>query len=341
MGLTRKAIQEIDKSNMGQLIREFPLQFAKGLSIGRGVPIKGKVARVIVTGMGGSALPADILDLHLGPIGVPLEICRDYRARSKLTRRTLVLASSFSGNTEETISSFKRARKAGAKIVAITSGGELESLAQKAGAHVALIPECTDTFQPRLAAGYFFSIYAGILETLGLVSFKKKVLEKLPAFLDEQMKDLDRQGRSLARQLVGKIAIFYAPDAYGRSVSRINKIKVNENAKSPAFWNAIPEMNHNEMQGFAFETYPLHFVFIHDPAACDSIQDRFKILGRKLKKKGYKITNFIMPGETNLEKAFAGLLYGDWASYYLALLRGIDPTPVDFIEDFKRALKKA
>jgi glucose/mannose-6-phosphate isomerase len=100
-------------------------------------------------------------------------------------------------------------------------------------------------------------------------------------------------------------------------------------------------MNHNEMQGFAFETYPLHFVFIQDPADSKSIQDRFKILGRQLKKKDYKITNFEMPGSTNVEKAFAGLLYGDWASYYLALLRGIDPTPVDFIEDFKRALKKA
>ncbi|MDA0836958.1 MAG: bifunctional phosphoglucose/phosphomannose isomerase [Planctomycetota bacterium] len=341
MSLNKKAIQEIDKSRMGQLIKEFPLQFARGLSIGRGVSLKGKINRVIVTGMGGSALPADILDLHLGPLTVPLDICRDYGPRFDLDRRTLVLASSFSGNTEETLSSFKRARKSGAKIVAITSGGKLKAAAEKAGAPVALIPEDAETFQPRLAAGYFFSIYAGILESLGLVSFKKSELERLPVFLDEQMRALESQGRALAHQLVGKIAVFYTPEAYGRSVSRINKIKVNENAKSPAFWNTIPEMNHNEMQGFAFETYPLHFVFIQDPADSKSIQNRFKILGRQLKKKGYQITLFEMPGDTNVEKAFAGLLYGDWASYYLALLRGIDPTPVDFIEDFKRELKKA
>ncbi len=341
MSLTKKKIKELDKSDMDRLIREFPQQFSKGFAIGQSVKVRGKIDRVIVTGMGGSALPADILDLHLGPLAVPLDVCRDYSPRHTLDKRTLVLASSFSGNTEETLSSYRKANKAGARIVAVTSGGKLKAAAERDGHPVALIPENAESFQPRLASGYFFAIYAGILKSLKLVSVKKATLDGLAAFLDGEMKTIQQQGRALARQLVGNIAVFYTHDPYGRSVARINKIKVNENAKSPAFWNVIPEMNHNEMQGFAFETYPLHFVFVMDPSSSKSVKDRFTILGRKLKKKGYQITEFDMPGKSQLEKAFAGLLYGDWASYFLALMRDIDPTPVDFIEDFKKALKQA
>jgi glucose/mannose-6-phosphate isomerase len=154
------------------------------------------------------------------------------------------------------------------------------------------------------------------------------------------MAAMRKRGRALATKLIGKIVVYYASERYARSVARINKIKINENSKSPAFWNAIPELTHNEMQGFASESHAFHFVFLQDPTDRPEMRNRFVILGSLLRKRGYPISTFRMPGADDLQRAFAGLLYGDWVSYYLAVFRNIDPTPVDLIDEFKAAMKR-
>lgn len=331
---------KIDRSDMHSILRRFPDQFARGFDIGRAVTIRGKVDRVVIAGMGGSALPADILDLHCGPLAAPLEICRGYRALGPLGPRTLVFASSFSGNTEETLSVFKQALAAKSKIVAVTTGGKLGAAAAKAGWPVARIPEDPAGFQPRFGTGYFFAIYAGGLSRMGLLSLGSRTLPSLARFLEGRMPSLERAGKRLASKLVGRIPLVYASELYGRSLARITKIKFNENAKVAAFWNAFPELNHNELEGFGNEPHPFHFILFRDFGEDARILRRMAIFGRQLRRQGYPVTVFDLPGETDLQRVYAGLVWGDWVTYYLALRRGIDPAPVPFIEAFKAAMRR-
>ncbi|MBI2190922.1 MAG: bifunctional phosphoglucose/phosphomannose isomerase [Planctomycetes bacterium] len=331
-----------DPSGMRFILRRFPEQLARGWSIGRALPSAGPSPdRVVIAGMGGSALPGDLLRQHAGPLAVPLEIARDYRVTGRLTRRTLVFASSFSGNTEETLNVFRQARRAGCRLVAVTTGGKLARVAEEAGCPIARIPEDPARFQPRFASGYFFAIAAGALSRRGLIDVGPRAMAALARFLDARMPFLERAGRRLSARLPGRIPLVYTSERQGPSIGRITKIKFNENAKIPSFWNTFPELNHNEMQGFEYDVHPFHFILIRDPAEDPRILLRMDLFRRFLRRRGYPVSVFMLPGETELERVFSGLLFGDWASYYLAVLRGIDPVPVNFIEAFKRAMARS
>ena len=339
--MTSAELRKYDRSDMRSALLSFPDQFRKGLAIGRAVKLgRARANQVVVAGMGGSSFPIDIVNLHLGPLPVKLEVVRDYKIRVPLDGRSLVLVSSFSGSTEETLSALDQATAAGAKVIAITAGRKLGEAAEAAGCPVARIEVDPESFQPRFAYGYFFSIYAGILEKANLLNLKGSGIDQRDAFLGKRIPLLDHSGRRIAEKLVGQIPLVYTSERYAQSVARITKIKFNENSKAPAFWNSFPELNHNEMQGFEFDRHRFHYLFLNDPKDDPRIHKRMAILRRQLRKKGYPVTRYDFCGSNELERAFDGLVLGDWASYYLALLRKKDPTPVDFIEAFKVEMKK-
>jgi glucose/mannose-6-phosphate isomerase len=150
--------------------------------------------------------------------------------------------------------------------------------------------------------------------------------------------NLENQGKNLAQKLTNKIPIIYASDKF-KDIAKIWKIKFNENSKTQAFWNYFPELNHNEMVGFTNLQGNFHIIILKDKEDHPRIQKRMAIITDLLKKKGIEVATIDVLGEDLLTKIFSTLMLGDWASYYLALEYGIDPTPVEIVEDFKKKME--
>jgi glucose/mannose-6-phosphate isomerase len=289
--------------------------------------------------MGGSWMAAALLR-DSGITTVPLHIHRAYGLPHWIDQNTLVIASSFSGNTEETISAYEKAKALGVPLVGVAAGGELEKRCNQDGIPFIKIPANPPTLQPRCATGYTIGIFAALLSGLGLATpDAKEQIEKVAQRMRDFMTEARVLGEKLAPEFKAVTPIVYTSNEY-RSVARIWKIKCNENAKTPAFWNFFPELNHNEMCGWTLPHGNFHIVILRDSATEPMNLKRMEITARLLTEKGIKVSFVEIKGASKAEKVFSTLLIGDWFSYRLALELGIDPTPVDMVEDFKKMLKQ-
>lgn len=304
---------------------------------------EGGITKLVVTGMGGSALAAslakDWLDLH-----IPFEIVRSYTLPKYVDESTLVIASSYSGNTEETISALKHARQLGAATALLASGGILIETARHDGlAHVQL----PGGKQPRMAV---FSNLVGLialLEAYGIVQdvtpqlrgvshvLKTATSQWLPEIRGER-----NLAKQLATELVGKTSVFYASNLMG-SVAYKWKISLNETAKNVAFMNVLPEFNHNEFMGWASHPVQKPFAVVDLRSSFDheQVKKRFEISDRLLSGKRPHARTIELEGESILEQMLWGSILADFVSIYQAILNGVDPTPVDLIEKLKSELK--
>ena len=329
-----------DISNMHRMITDFPGQFAKGFDLALKTEIKTPVERVVLTGMGGSALAGDLINIgFVEDITTPLLISRNYTIPFPLDDKTLVIANSFSGNTEETLSAYAQAIESGAQVITMASGGKLLELAMKDGVqYIKTIKESPD-FQPRMSSGYIFAILVALLIKAG----------HLPWVAERQVREMsdwlaitntELPGKQLGESLLNTIPLIYVSDLYW-PVARIAKIKLNENAKVPASWNTFPELNHNEMVGFSNTRDNYRIVMLRDPNDDPRINRRMETTADVLRGQGIglKATIWDMMGHSRLEKIFSTLMVMDWASYYLAMVMEIDPTPVKLVEDFKALMK--
>ena len=327
----------IDKSNMRQVILDFPKQFGKGLEISKDVEIEKPINKIVISGMGGSALPGDLVKLYLkDDIDIPIEVSRNYYLTTPVNRETLIFCISFSGNTEETLASYEEAKKEEVSVVIITYDGKLEEIAKKDSLPLVKLIKESPTFQPRSATGYMFAAIINVLINSGIVSERHReeieILDgKLQAF------DFESQSKDLAKKLKGKIPLIYASDRF-KALARIWKIKFNENSKTQAFWNYFPELNHNEMVGFTDLQGKYQIIILKDKDDHPRVEKRMAITAELLKEKGLETTIIDIQGQDLLTKIFSTLMLGDWISYYLALEYGIDPTPVKMVEDFKKRM---
>ena len=329
-----------DPSNMHRMIADFPLQFAKGFDLVIKIEVRTPVERVILTGMGGSALAGDLINSAFADdLRTPLLISRNSTIPFPLDDKTLVIANSFSGNTGETLSAYDQAIQAGAQVIAMASGGKLLERAMRDGVpYIKTVKESPD-FQPRMSSGYIFAILAALLVRAGHLPW---TAEKQVCEMAEWLQTINTElsGKQLGESLLKTIPLIYAPDAYW-SVARIAKIKLNENSKIPAFWYVFPELNHNEMVGFTNTRDNYRVVILRDPDDDPRVNKRIEITAEVLRGQGIglKATIWDMMGRSRLEKIFSTLGVMDWSSYYLAQRMGIDPTPVKLVEDFKALLK--
>lgn len=303
-----------------------------------------EITGIVVTGMGGSALAALIAKTWLkDELTIPFDIIRDYDLPAYVNRHTLVIASSYSGNTEETRSALDQAEKAGAQIGIIASGGQLIDVASEFSiAHVSL----PTGLQPRMAVIYNLRALIALLELFGLVKGKLAEIESLTGWLGRESATWEKSvptSENLAKQIaieaVGKTAIFYggaatAPLAYKW------KISWNENAKNVAFWNEYPEFNHNEFMGWV--SHPIEKPFFVLDLLSDTehsqIKKRFEISDRLLSGRRPKAYPLHLQGDTLIAQLLWGSILADFTSIYVAILNGVDPTPVDLIEKLKKEL---
>ena len=333
----------LDRENLRQVIIDSPKQIAVGLKLAKNIKIKGNFKSLEISGMGGSSLPANILRIYLNDLylknpkknkSLGIFQNRFYSLPHEAYDQCLNFFASYSGNTEETIASFKEAIKAKLPSVGFATDGKLAELCQKNNIPCVILPA---GIQPRYATGYFFGAMFQVLVNSRIVENKDKELIILSKKLNHDILRLESRGKEIAKKLIGKTPIIYSSPKY-KALAMIWKIKINENAKTPAFYNFFPELNHNEMVGFTLPQGKFHIITLIDKKDHPQNIKRMKITAELLKKKGIDSTLIEMPDANIFNTIFSTLILGDWVSYYLALAYKQDPTPVAIVEDLKKKL---
>jgi len=307
--------------------------------------IDGDFANIVYAGMGGSALAA-LLSCSWPGHKVPFEVCRQYHVPAYTASKTLFIAASYSGNTEETLSAVAEAEEKGAKIVVIAGSGELLELAQEKAYPVLLLPKAE---QPRFAVLYNLKALVTILEAAGVVNAAKASAElnKAAGFLNESIKNWlptvpasGNPAKKLATELAGKSMAVYAGPLLAPAAYKW-KINFNENSKNVAWWNELPEFDHNELTGWSSHPVqkPYGIIELRSTLEHMRVQKRFEV-GEKLLS-GRRPAPYVVnvEGEDLLEQLLWAVIYGDFVSIYLGLLNGVNPTPVELVEKFKKELE--
>ena len=301
------------------------------------------ITSVVYTGMGSSALAAELITTW-PTLSVPFEIVRDYDLPKYVTSSTLVIAASYSGNTEETLSALAQAEAAGAQIAVITAGGELEKIAQSKGYLYGKLP---GVIQPRYVLLANFKLLLDILGSAGLI--KDNITDELTVaaeFLNNEIQQWaptvpvkQNPAKQLALEALGKSVVIYsggklAPAAYKW------KISFNENAKQVAWTGQYPEFNHNEFTGWTKQPIdkPYLVIDLRSNLEHQRVQKRFELSDKLLSGLRPSPEVVTVKGDTLLEQLLWAIAFADFVSLYTGIANGLNPTPVDLVEKFKKEL---
>lgn len=299
---------------------------------------------IVYAGMGGSSLAA-ALSLSWPGYRVPFEICRQYNIPSYVSNKTLFIASSYSGNTEETLSAIAQAEQKNSTIIVIAGGGELQRIAEEKGYEFILMPKAE---QPRYAVLYNLSALYQLFSKTDLLceSVSSSHLQQVAEFLNSHISNLiptvqttSNPAKKLAQEIMGKSAVVYsgpflAPAAYKW------KISFNENAKNVAWQGTLPEFSHNEFIGWSSHptNKPYAIIDLQSSYEHPQIKKRFEVSERLLSGKRPHPNDIHAEGDTPLEQLLWTVIMGDFTTIYLGLLNGVNPTPVDLVEKMKKEL---
>ncbi|MBH1980504.1 bifunctional phosphoglucose/phosphomannose isomerase [Candidatus Saccharibacteria bacterium] len=305
------------------------------------------ISRVVFAGMGGSSLSALLVKSWLeDSLSISFEVVRTYHIPAYVDSTTLVIISSSSGNTEETLSCLDDAIATGAQLAVLTSGGVLLERADAKGIAHVVLPDRSQ-YEPRMTTIAQIRAVAQLLAHFGVVdsSYYERVSQYSDWLRDESASWTAEvtTDKNIAKQLalfcVGKTPVFYAGHLMA-PVAYKWKISWNENAKNLAFWNEYPEFNHNEFIGWSSHPIEKPFAVIDlvSEFEHERIQKRFAVSDKLLSGRRPKAHIVRLQGETPLAQMLWGCILADFVSIYVAVLNGVDPTPVDLIEKFKKEL---
>jgi glucose/mannose-6-phosphate isomerase len=307
------------------------------------IPKMDNITNIVVGGMGGSAWPALYLKSWPGT-KVPIEVISNYNLPEYVGEKTLFISSSYSGNTEETLASLAEAEERRASIVVMTAGGKLAEVAKQKDYPLFMIP---GGFQPRMSSFYFLAALIQILEPQNLVqSGSLKELQETAEWLKDQpaswrpdVATKDNYAKQLALELMGKSVVVYSGPKLFPAANKF-KICLNENAKNIAWTNYYPEFNHNEFIGWTSHPVdkPYAVVEYRSDLEHERVQKRFTVTERLLSGKRPAPEVVVPLGETVLQQLLWTSNFSDFVSLYVALLNGLNPTPVDLVEKLKKML---
>ncbi len=343
--------KNLDPMSMKSLLESFPEQIRDAADSRKNLTVSapGNIANLIITGMGGSAIGGDLVRSATLPLlKIPLIVNRDYELPRFLSSTSLLVACSYSGNTEETLSSFQEAHRAGAFIICITSGGRLETIAKEKG--VPVLP-LEPGLPPRAALGQALVALLGALHSVGIlpnmvgpINETVQLLSKLRNRYRALNPEIHNPAKSLARSLFGKVVAVYGSGSSMEAVAYRWRSQIAENAKNLAFHHALPEMNHNELVGWLHPEEVLRkigVVFLRDKGDHPQVQRRFELTRELIEKKAGAVLEVWSEGESLLARIMSTVYLGDFVSLYLAYLNNSDPTPVRVIDYFKSRLSSA
>ncbi len=341
-------LQALDKDNMLAAIDQLPQQLAaayhEGMAQSLGNLQPQKIQRIVIAGMGGSAIGGDLLAAYAASLSpLPLIIWRDYDlpafARGP---ETLVVASSHSGNTEETLSALAAAQKAGCQQLAICTGGQLAAAAEN-------VWRFQHHGQPRAAVGYSFGLLLALMEQLGIVPRQQSALQAAVAAMQAQQEQLvasrpspHNPAKRAAGQWMGRAVTVFGQGILA-PVARRWKTQINELAKTIASFEFLPEADHNALAALDYpQDAAAHHVFIFLRAAADHPRNRLRSehTRRAYLLAGLAVDTYEASGDSPLAQMWTAIHFGDYAAYYLAIANGVDPTPVEALAQLKAALKK-
>lgn len=339
---------EMTAEQMMEYLYGLPEQFASSLEMDLAYVSRYKkdYRNVVVSGMGGSAIGGDILRVYAaGKAKVPVLVVRDYNIPAFVDQHTLFLAVSYSGNTEETLSAYGQAREQGASIICITTGGKLKARAEQDGYAAIEIPS---GLVPRAATGYLFAPLALVLDELGIVENVGQELQETVEVLRGMRERLhpgveagSNQARIIAEKLKNSLPIIWGTAGASEVAALRWKAQINENAKCPAYYSIFPELNHNEIVGFEVPQELLasiSCIILRDKYDYERVNRRIEISKDIIKDRVKEIIEINSQGESYLARFYSLVYMGDYASVYLALEYGINPTPVKIIDYLKAQL---
>lgn len=334
---------EEDKSNLKSVIINSVAQVAVPLTFFNELHLTRRpINKILLCGMGGSALMGDFFSYFqaagFAPLSpaVPVLTHRSYNLPANADQNTLVICVSYSGQTEEALSAFNKAKEADLEVAGITCGGELAELFQKYKTPWVKIPQ--SNIPPRASLGYQLAAMVKLLMAYGLLANDAQhALADLPRKITPL--NLENSAKMLCAKLNHKVPVIYSSQD-NRVLARLWKICLNENAKIPAFFNYFPELNHNEMVGWTKNLGAFHILLMRDKDDLPRIKKRMDLTAELLRNQHLPVDSIEISGDDALEKIFWALSFGEWLSYHLALFYGIDPTPVVMVEELKKRLRE-
>ena len=347
--MTRDDIRGIDTGGMYDAVCGFPAQWQEGRARAVEANLNGvlpdKYRNVLVVGMGGSAIGGDLLrTLALDEAAVPVVVSRSYRLPAWVGPETVVIASSYSGNTEETLAALDEALQQRASVICITTGGTLQRRAAAAGLPCVLMP---GGLQPRAALGYSLTALLTVAEQMGLLAPNDDAWAETQTILEAQAAALadpeasPNQALDIATALQGRLPVVYSSEGLFEGVNLRWRNQMHENSKTHAVGNVFPELNHNEIMGWARRT-GLHkgvcVIVLRDQADHPRVQRRMDVTRDLLAEHTGFWAEVQSQGTSKLARLLSLIYLGDWVSLYLAILQHVDPTPIGLISQLKDAL---
>jgi len=337
-------IEKYDSSNQFDVLKKTytQIEFAWNNKIDLGSIKKKGIDSVVVTGMGGSAISADLFaNFFKDELEIPFVVNRSYTLPAFVNKNTLLIVSSYSGNTEETISVFKSALKTKCRIVCITTGGKIENIAKKNKVPVVKI---LPGYQPRYALGLSFFTLLKVLTRIKIINVKPGLVNSIIKLYKDKSKLYSKEKNSAlsyAEEILGYIPVVYSVEGFTSSVGYRLKSQFNENSKLLAFHNVLPEMNHNEIVGWEsfdekqFQTRIINIVDKEYPAR---VKKRLDIMNGITSESKIGVIN-LESHEKSFKVRLMDLIYlCDWITYYTAVLRGYDPSEIRNIDLLKEKL---
>ncbi len=340
----------VDKQGMLSRVEAFPDQCREAIDIGRGLDVRrvtgGRPNSVAVLGMGGSGVSGDVIRAVADPMSpVPVWSIKGYQLPGYVTRSTLCVAASYSGTTEETLSCFDQAIERGCKVICVTTGNELAERAARRKVPCAIIPS---GLQPRAALGYLALPILIALEQLKIVPDQAAAIDETLFLIDNMVRQFKaeqpakhNQAKQLASRLANKMPVVYGSDGIMAVAALRWKCQFNENSKAPSFWNVLPELNHNETVGWEellTLTKRFALVMLRDRMEDPRVAKRFEVTRALIEDHFGRVLEVWSDGRERLARLMTTILLGDFVSVYLAIQAGVDPTPVERVQELKRRL---
>lgn len=339
-------IRSLDSQNMWQTLVNFPDQWGRAVEMTQNLDLNidwDRVSRICFAGMGGSAMGPELIRCYCyDHCPYPVQVIRHYEIPAWVDEETLFIASSFSGNTEEVLTALVTARNRGSQTIAVTSGGELMLKAAREQFDYIKLPGGMPT---RAALAYSFIPLFRIFQKLGFVEKGDEVLAATQQFLSEQNELFsdteDNEALNLAEELNDTLPIFYSDAMLMQPVNLRWQNQFEENAKTLAYGNTLPEMTHNEIVGWervVHLTGRLSVIMLKDKEDNPRVERRMEIVEELIEDQTASLHILKTRGDSRLTRMFSLIQLADWTSFYLAILTNIDPTPVTKIDLLKSKL---
>tara|TARA_B100000700_G_C14983780_1_gene827724 strand:+ start:286 stop:1275 length:990 start_codon:yes stop_codon:yes gene_type:complete len=326
---------------MNDYLNDFTSHLKEAMNIGEEANIKTSKKifnNILICGLGGSGIGGSILNDIISPLSkIPILSTKDYSIPNFVDENTLVIASSYSGDTEETIYALKKCQNRNAEICVVTSGGELKKIAEQYNYNKIIIP---GNHPPRAMFGYSFTELFYVLSYYEIIddSFKMDFIQSI-SLLEAEKKEIQTQAKKLANNMYKKTPVIYVSQGFEGTAVRFRQ-QINENSKMLCWHHVVPEMNHNELLGWRTNTNDLAVVYFRNKSDFERNQIRIDINKKVISKFTNNITEIWSKGDSQIENTLYHIHLGDWTSWYLSEMNNVDAIEIDVINFLKTELSK-